>query len=114
MDYIKTFESFNFSIENLSKLNEETLDAAFKESFKGILGGSKLTDKPSEEIKKNLQTKLSGIKDNYKSSLKEYIKDKYDPAWYESILNIVSAPGQGFISLVGAKTEGTAAMKARE
>ena len=36
MDYIKTFESFNFSIENLSKLNEETLDAAFKESFKGI------------------------------------------------------------------------------
>lgn len=114
MDYIKTFESFNFTIENLSKLNEETLDSAFIESFKSVLGGSKLTDKPSAEIKKNLQTKLSGIKNNYKASLKEYIQDKYDPAWYESILDIVSAPGQGFISITGAKSEGTAAMKARE
>lgn len=114
MDYIKTFESFNFSIESLSKLNEAEIDSVFQDAFKNVLGGAKITDTPSAEIKKNLQTKLSGIKNSYKASLKEYIKDKYDQAWYESILNIVSAPGQGFISITGTKSEGTEAVKARE
>lgn len=114
MEFIKTFESFNFSIESLSKLNEAEVDSLFQSAFKSVLGGAKLTDKPADEIKKDLESKLSSIKNNYKSALSDYIKDKYDTKWYSSILDIVSAPNSGFISLVGAKKDDTSSVKARE
>jgi predicted DNA-binding protein YlxM (UPF0122 family) len=114
MDYIKTFDSFNFSIENLSKLNEAEVDSLFQSAFKSVLGGAKLTDKPAAEIKKDLESKLSSIKNNYKDALSNYIKDKYDAKWYSSILDIVAAPSSGFISVTGAKKEDTSSVKARE
>lgn len=103
MEFIKTFESFNFSIDSLSKLNEAEVDSLFQSAFKSVLGGAKLTDKPADQIKKDLESKLSSIKNNYKAALSDYIKDKYDAKWYSSILDIVAAPASGFISVTGAK-----------
>lgn len=117
MDFIKTFESFEsfqYSIENLSKLNEDQIDELFKQSLGNILGGSKLTDKTPEEIKISLKEKLSGIKSKYEASLTQYINDKYNENWYKPILDIVTAPGSGFITLIGAKADETEMAKKRE
>jgi hypothetical protein len=114
MDFIKTFESFQYSIEDLSKLDEASIDVMFRDSFQSMLGGSKLTDKTPEEIKKNLKDKLSSIKSQYEASLTDYIKDKYDAKWYQPILDIVTAPASGFIKVTGTKSEDTEATKKRE
>ena len=103
MDFIKTFESFQYSIDNLSKLNEDQVDELFKQSLGNILGGAKLTDKTSDDIKNSLKEKLSGIESKYEASLSKYISEKYNENWYKPLLDLVTAPGSGFITVIGAK-----------
>lgn len=114
MEFIKTFESFEYSIEGLSKLNEDQIDSLFKDSFKNMLGGARITDKTPEQIKGKLQEKLKAIKSQYESSLSEYISDKYDEKWYQPLLDLVTAPGTGFINMIGAKADETEMTKKRE
>ena len=114
MDFIKTFESFQYSIDNLSKLNEDQVDELFKQSLGNILGGAKLTDKTSDDIKNSLKEKLSGIESKYEASLSKYISEKYNENWYKPLLDLVTAPGSGFITVIGAKADETEMTKKRE
>lgn len=115
MKYVHKFNSFNkFTLEGLSKLNEAEVDAAFQDAFGAVLGGGKLTTKSTGDIKKELQDKLSSVKEGYKASLKEYLKGKYDKDWFSSILDMAVSPGAGILKATGATGGQTAQMKARE
>lgn len=115
MKYVQKFNSFNkYTLDGLAKLNEAEVDAAFQDAFGAVLGGGKLTSKSADDIKKDLQEKLSSVKEGYKSSLKEYLKEKYDKDWFSSILEMAVSPGSGLLKTVGATGGQTAMMKARE
>lgn len=115
MKYVQKFNSFNkYTLDGLAKLNEAEVDAAFQDAFGAVLGGGKLTTKSADDIKKDLQEKLSSVKEGYKSSLKEYLKEKYDKDWFSSILEMAVSPGSGLLKTVGATGGQTAMMKARE
>lgn len=115
MKYVQKFNSFNkYTLDGLAKLNEAEVDAAFQDAFGAVLGGGKLTSKSADDIKKDLQEKLSSVKEGYKSSLKEYLKAKYDKDWFSSILDMAVSPGAGLLKLTGATGGQTASMKARE
>ena len=63
MKYVQKFNSFSkYTLDGLAKLNEAEVDAAFQDAFGTVLGGGKLTTKSADDIKKELQDKLSSVK----------------------------------------------------
>lgn len=115
MKYIQNFDLHRKShtMESLSKLNEAELNAEFLGTLDSMLN-AKVTDKDTESLKKDLQSKLEGIKEQYKSSLKEYLKKQYDKGWFTELLETAVSPGSGLLSVSGLTGNSTEMVKKRE
>ena len=114
MKYIQKFESHKrYTMEGLAKLNEAEVSQAFQDSMGSMLG-SKVTDKDTATLKKELREKLSSVQEQYKGSLKEYLAKQFDKGWFSELLDTAVAPGKGLLSVTGGIGGKTDAVKARE
>jgi hypothetical protein len=100
-------------MEGLASLNEAEVSAAVQDAMELMLD-AKVTSKDTASIKKDLEAKLQQVQDQYKGSLKEYLKKQYDKTWFSSILDLAVAPGSGLLNATGLSGDKTAMVKARE
>lgn len=114
MKYIRKFESHKrYTMEGLAALNEAEVSAAVQDAMELMLD-AKVTSKDTASLKKDLEAKLQQVQDQYKGSLKEYLKKQYDKNWFSELLDTATAPGKGLLNVTGLGGEKTASVKARE